>query len=236
MMRFLKALRKSNLFKAGFWCRPRIVFVVLAFGAIAGLVFYGRHFLFDHEKLAGVLQLMPCCVVGLFLGLYIVLTIFGIPGTVLTTAGGIIFGLSWGTFWSVLGATLGALGAFLAARYLLRDWALSKFHRHHVLKRIRAAVHRNPLTLVLAMRFAPITPFNLINFLFGLTPIHWVPYTLGTFIGIIPGTILYTWLGVSGKTAFSGGDRLPFIFALTILCLLSVIPPLFLEKCRSTRP
>ncbi|AFY40455.1 SNARE associated Golgi-related protein [[Leptolyngbya] sp. PCC 7376] len=232
-MRFLKGLQKFNLFqKTNPRQKRRLILTIFALGAIACFGFQVRHILFDHENLAGILQILPCCVVPLFLGLYIVLTIFGIPGTVLTTAGGILFGLSWGTFWSVVGATLGALGAFWAARYILQDWAGKRFRDHRLLKKIRTSVSKKPLAIVLALRFAPITPFNLLNFLFGLTPIHWVPYTLGTFIGIIPGTILYTWLGVSGKTALSGGDRLPLIMALTALCLLSLIPPVLMNKYR----
>ena len=145
----------------------------------------------------------------------------------------VLFGLSWGTFWSVLGATVGALGAFLAARYLLQDWAVERFGKHPLLKRIDGAIARKPLGIVLTLRFAPITPFNLINYLFGLTPIHWFPYTLGTFVGIIPGTLLYTWLGVTGKDAFSGGDRLPFMIALAFLCILSILPPLLMKNDKS---
>ena len=227
MEQFLKALRKSKLQKS-----QKIWISIIAGVAIACLLLQVRHILFDHENLIGLLEGLPCCIAGLFLGLYITLTVVGIPGTVLTTAGGILFGLSWGTFWSVLGATLGALGAFWAARYICRDWATKKFRENTLLKRIHKATRQNPLTLVLALRFAPITPFNLLNFLFGLTPIHWLPYTLGTFIGIIPGTILYTWIGVSGKNALSGGDRLPFFFALTALCVLSILPPILMKKYR----
>ena len=232
-MQFPKGLRKFSFNHLSAQQKSRFVLAVFSVGAIAYGVFMIRHWLFDHEHLADVLQLLPCCVVPLFVGIYIVLTIFGIPGTVLTTASGLLFGLSWGTFWSVLGATLGALGAFWAARYVCRDWATKKFRENTLLKRIHTAARQNPLTLVLALRFAPITPFNLLNFLFGLTPIHWLPYTLGTFIGIIPGTILYTWIGVSGKNALSGGDRLPFFFALTALCILSVLPPILMKKYRS---
>lgn len=162
--------------------------------------------------------------VCLFVLIYMLATVLGVPGTVLTIVGSVVFGLVWGTFWSVVGATLGAIGAFGVARYLLRNWALRRFGHHKVLARFNQAVMHKPLAFVLAVRFAPICPFNLVNFLFGLTPINWVDYAIGTFFGIIPGTLAYAWLGVTGKEALQGGDRLPFFVALALLSLLSILP------------
>ncbi|MBR8828892.1 MAG: TVP38/TMEM64 family protein [Gomphosphaeria aponina SAG 52.96 = DSM 107014] len=159
-----------------------------------------------------------------FIGLYTLLTVMGVPGTILTVAGGVIFGLVWGTFWSVVGATLGAMGAFWTARYLCHDWVESRWGKHQALVKLCQAVKEKPLLFVLAVRFAPISPFNVVNFLFGLTPIHWGIYSLGTLMGIIPGTLVYTWLGVSGNEAWQGGDRFPFFLALAFLALLCAIP------------
>ncbi|MEC4894222.1 MAG: TVP38/TMEM64 family protein [Oscillatoria sp. PMC 1050.18] len=169
----------------------------------------------------------------LFLFLFVFLTALGIPGTVLAIAGGVVFGLFWGTIWSVVGATLGAIAAFWLARYLLHDWIKSRFSHHPALQKFEQAIQNQPFTFTLIIRFAPITPFNVVNFLFGLTSIHWFPYSLATLIGIIPGTLLYTWLGVSGMEALSGESRLSFFLALTFLILLSLIP-LFAKK-NSTR-
>ena len=164
------------------------------------------------------------CVTLTFIGIYILLTVIGIPGTILTVVGGLVFGVWWGTLWSAIGATLGALGAFWAARYLLRDYIKNKFSQHKGLKILNQAVIDKPITFVLAIRFAPISPFNVVNFLFGLTPLHWVTYTMATFIGIIPGTLAYTWLGTSGKSALAGEDPIPFFCAVGLLSLLSIIP------------
>ena len=177
------------------------------------------------------LQQYSCCAVIGFLLIYIILTVVGIPATILTIAGGAVFGLSWGTFWSVIGATWGAIGAFFLARYLCHDLIATKLEKYPILARFQAAVTQQPLNFILVVRLAPIAPFNLINFLFGLTPIHWVPYSLGTFIGIIPGTLVYAWLGVTGEEALRGGDRLPFFFALLLLSLLCCLP-FFLKKKR----
>ncbi len=172
------------------------------------------HYLQEHE----------CCIRIPFIIVYIILTVIGIPGTILTVSGGVVFGLWWGTVWSVIGATLGALGAFFTARYLLRNYIKRKFRRNKILAKCQQAVASRPFAYVFAVRFAPISPFNVVNFLFGITPIHWFPYTVATFFGIIPGTLAYTWLGTSGIEALEGGDRLSLFLALGFLTLLSLIP------------
>lgn len=207
------------------WCRkPKLWIAILLFiGAF--LVTVGPlNVVFDQEFILKKMEAYQCCAIALFISLYTILTVIGIPGTVLSIAGGLAFGLFWGTIWSVLGATLGALGAFWAARYLLRDLAETKFGNYHLLGYLKKAVTENPLRFVLTLRFIPITPFNLINFLFGLTPIHWLPYSFGTLVGIIPGTFAYTWVGVSGMEALQGEDRASFFLALTCLAFLSAIP------------
>ncbi|HBE19547.1 MAG TPA: TVP38/TMEM64 family protein [Cyanobacteria bacterium UBA11149] len=177
-----------------------------------------------------ILQQWGNAAVCLFILIYTIATVLGIPGTILTIAGGAVFGLIWGTLWSVVGATLGAVGAFWAARYLLRDWAKRQFGDHKALVSFNQAVTDKPVAFVLAVRFAPISPFNIVNFLFGLTPIEAYHYTIGTFFGIIPGTIAYTWLGVTGDAAWRGGDSLPFFIALCFLGLLSLLPILVRNK------
>jgi len=200
--------------------------VWLAMAMALGLLLLGltplRH-VFDRSILAQWLcDLGHWAFVG-FIIAYTVLTAIGIPGTLLTIAGGAVFGLAWGTLVSLVGATLGAMGAFWVARYLLRHRFQRWCDRSQILERFDRAVRRYPWTFVFVVRFAPISPFNLTNFLFGLTSVHWVPYSLGTLFGIVPGTLAYTWLGVTGQTALSGGDRLPFLLALGALVLLSLI-------------
>ncbi|NEP10103.1 MAG: TVP38/TMEM64 family protein [Symploca sp. SIO2C1] len=186
--------------------------------------------LFDHALLVSLLGRLGHSAICLFILVYTIATVLGVPGTILTIAGGAVFGLFWGTLWSVVGATLGAIGAFWLARYLLRDWAKGRFKRHKALVSFNQAVLHKPLAFVLAVRFAPISPFNVVNFLFGLTPIDLRNYATGTFFGIIPGTLAYTWLGVTGEKALQGGDRLPFFLALGMLTLLSLLPVCLKKK------
>jgi len=224
-----KPPRKLNLL-ASWLKRPRFWLAIALVACFVSCTLGPCQLIFNQEFWVARLQQWGPWSACIFICIYALLTVIGIPGTVLTVASGIAFGLTWGTLWSVVGATLGAVGAFLLARYLLHDWAERRFRRHNSLNRFTQAVKRMPLQFVLAVRFAPISPFNIVNFLFGLTPINLRTYALGTFVGIIPGTLAYTWLGVAGRDALMGGDRAPLLLALSFLTLLSVLPILAKKK------
>jgi uncharacterized membrane protein YdjX (TVP38/TMEM64 family) len=130
----------------------------------------------------------------LFIGLYILATLLWIPATLLTLAAGLIYGLLWGTVWVWIGATLGACAAFALARGLLRQHLLQRFASDERLQRLDAAVGESGWRLVLLTRLSPLFPFVLLNYLFGLTAVRWRDYLLG-FLGMLPGTVLYVYLG-----------------------------------------
>lgn len=77
------------------------------------------------------------------------------------------------------------------------------------------------IALVSAMA---ISLFSIVNFLFGLTPIALKPYTVGTFLGIIPGTLAYSWVGATGQQSLHGENMTGFLWALALLVILSLIP------------
>ncbi len=165
----------------------------------------------------------------LFVLVFTIAISLGFPGNVMAIAGGALFGLFWGTMWSLLGSTLGAIGAFWLARYFLHRPIEQRFGQHPMLRRLNRAIATYPFSIVLAVRFTPLSPFSLVNFLFGLTPISLKTYALGTLVGLIPLTLTYSWLGVTGQQLLQGGDRWPFFLALGMLTLLSVLP-IFMKK------
>ncbi|MEM1427648.1 MAG: VTT domain-containing protein, partial [Cyanobacteria bacterium P01_H01_bin.130] len=115
---------------------------------------------FNHDGVVCWLQqLGPWSVFG-FVGAHILATVLGIPGTVLVLAGGIFFGVPYGTLWSVVGATLGAIAAFALARTLLRDRIMDRWGHSSRLQSLNQRLERSPLSVVLAIRFAPVSPFN----------------------------------------------------------------------------
>ena len=183
--------------------------------------------MFDRDTLINFFSMAnrnPVRSVLFFVFAHVIANAVGIPGTVLVVVGGAVYGLWWGTVWSVIGATLGAIAAFWLARYLLRDWFQQRFSHRPMFKKLNETLCTNGLSCVLLIRFSPISPFNVVNFAFGLTPVQVRFYALGTLIGIVPGTLVYTWLGVTGIEALSGGSLIPLASCLTLLMLLSALP------------
>ncbi|MGD1905620.1 MAG: TVP38/TMEM64 family protein [Leptolyngbyaceae cyanobacterium] len=180
--------------------------------------------LFDPPALIATFDRLGPWKVPVFLAIHILATVFGVPGTVLVLIGGGLFGLWWGSLWSLIGATVGAIAAFAVARYLLQDWFRRRFGRHKYLNRLDQLMDTHSLNCVLAVRFAPLSPFNLVNFLFGLTSVPLSAYALGTLIGIAPGTVAYTWVGLASLEAIEGKGLWHLTWALGCLALLSLAP------------
>ena len=159
-----------------------------------------------------------------FIAVYAIATILAVPGTILTLSGGALFGTVFGTLWTVIGATLGAIGAFLIARFVAGDWARQQFEKGDRLRQLQQGIKQNSFWFVLSIRLSPIFPFIAVNYLLGLTPIGLSAYALATLIGIIPGTFAYAWLGYGGLEAATGGAPLPLLGGLGMLALLSLLP------------
>ena len=218
----------SSVFRKGyFW-----LLVLLALT----LVVFSRHLalLFNPQALLTALCNLGPWTVPVFLTAHIFATMVGIPGTFLVLVGGAKFGLWWGSLWSLIGATVGAIAAFWVARYLLHDWFRNRFAKHPVYRNLDKVMDTHSFNCVLAVRFAPLSPFNLVNFLFGLTSVPVGAYSVGTLVGIAPGTVAYTWIGLAGLDAIRGQGLWPLTLALGFLGLLSVVP-IYLRKQQSSR-
>lgn len=125
--------------------------------------------------------------------LYAVGPSFLVPGAVMTIAGGLAFGALWGSLWSLAGANLGALLAFAAGRFLGRSFVESIIgNRFQPLMR---SLMRNGFFVILYLRLVPVIPYNALNLLAGASPINFRDYIWATLLGMIPGTILFAFLG-----------------------------------------
>lgn len=143
-----------------------------------------------------------------FIGLYIVASVLMLPGSILTLGAGAVFGLSQGFVAVLAGATLGATCAFLAGRYLARDWVAKKIAGSPRFRAVDEAVGREGWKIVLLTRLSPIFPFNVLNYSYGLTRIRLRHYFLASMAGMMPGTLLYTYLGsLAGDLAALGTGR-----------------------------
>ncbi|MDG2615477.1 TVP38/TMEM64 family protein [Thermoleptolyngbya sichuanensis XZ-Cy5] len=144
-----------------------------------------------------------------FVAIYIVATVAFLPGSILTLGAGVVFGVVLGSVYVLIGATLGAIAAFLVGRYLARGWISQKIAGSQKFAAIDGAVAREGFKIVLLTRLSPVFPFNLLNYAFGVTGVSLRDYALGS-IGMIPGTIMYVYLGsLAGDLARIGSEGQP---------------------------
>jgi len=129
-----------------------------------------------------------------FIVIYNLATVFFIPGSLLTLGGGALFGLFWGSIYVFVGATIGAILAFLIGRYISRDWVAKKIASSPKFKVLEEAVAKQGLKIVFLTRLSPLFPFNLLNYAFGVTQVSLKDYILGS-VGMIPGTLMYVYIG-----------------------------------------
>ena len=173
--------------------------------------------------------------VVLFVSVYILQTAFSLPGgAILTLAGGFLFGSLLGTVFVNIGATSGATLAFLAARYLLRDWVENKFGDR--LGTIQAGFAQNAFSYLMTLRLIPAFPFFLVNLVSGLTRVNLGTYVTATAIGIIPGSFVYAYAGRQLGTINSLGEIAspPVLLAFTLLGLLALLPTIY-RKLRGNK-
>ncbi len=131
---------------------------------------------------------------------YVPAAVFFVPGSLLTLGAGFAFGVLAGTVAVWLGATAGAAAAFLAGRTLARDFIAAKVASNPKFTAIDRAVGRDGFKIVLLTRLSPVFPFNLLNYAFGLTKVSFKDYILASWIGMLPGTLMYVYLGSAAKS------------------------------------
>jgi uncharacterized membrane protein YdjX (TVP38/TMEM64 family) len=167
-----------------------------------------------------------------FMLAYAVGTVFFFPGSVLTLAGGVLFGPILGTFLNLTSATVGAALAFLVARYLASEWVEEKAAGR--LKQVKTGVESEGWRFVAFVRLVPLFPFNILNYALGLTRIKFSHYVLATYVCMLPGALAYTYLGYVGREALTGGEALieKGLLALALLASVAFLPRL-IKRFRS---
>lgn len=149
---------------------------------------------------------------GIFVLLYIGACVFLVPGSVLSLGAGAIYGLARGFALVSVASTLGATAAFLVGRYVARGWVAKKVEGNAKFKAIDDAVAGEGWKIVGLTRLSPVFPFNLLNYAYGLTRVSLRDYVLASWIGMMPGTVLFVYIGsLAGNiatidTAAAGGD------------------------------
>jgi uncharacterized membrane protein YdjX (TVP38/TMEM64 family) len=131
-----------------------------------------------------------------------------VPASVLTLGAGFVFGVAKGTVIVSLGSTAGAAAAFIVARTAGHDWVVGRLARYPAVDAIGRAVESEAFKVVLLTRLSPLFPFNLLNYAFGLSSVPLKTYLLASWIGMLPGTLMYIYLGSAAQSvaALLSGD------------------------------
>lgn len=216
---------------------PQILLVVAAV-VFAVVVVLGRGWLPSFERLAahqaalqGLVEAHPVAASLAYLGLYAALVAASVPGgTVMSVAGGALFGTLLGTALAVLGATGGAAVLFALVRHLLGGWAARRAGT--LLDRIRPALERDGFNALLAFRLLPVLPFWLVNLAAPLAGMRLGPFVLATALGIAPATAVFVSIGAGVGGALATGQepglatvlRPAVLLPLVGLALLALAP------------
>ncbi|WP_428099019.1 TVP38/TMEM64 family protein [Candidatus Rariloculus sp.] len=156
---------------------------------------------------------------AVYVGAYIVATVLLIPGSVITLVAGFVFGLPLGVALVSVGSVLGASSAFLTGRFFARDWVERRIERLPRFSALDSATRHQGFTIVLLARLSPLFPFNLLNYALGVTAVRFRDYFFASWIGMLPGTVLYVYFGTVAQdlAALSGGQFDGGWFSLALL-------------------
>ncbi len=212
--------RRTALIKAALL----LLFIV---AAVVTVRLTGIRELLTVEKLGALLAAAGIWAPLAFILFYAMGVCLFIPGTLLTTLGAAIFGPYWGFLYVWVAAMLGAAGAFLIGRYLGREFAASLIGDR--LKKYDDAIERNGFATVLYLRLVYF-PFTPMNFGMGLTRVHFKDYLWGTGLGILVGTVIFTFFVGTVKEVWVGGQWGQLLSWKIFLSLALFIFSLFIPK------
>lgn len=163
----------------------------------------------------------------IFVLLYIATAVLLLPAVVLTLGAGAVFGVAKGWVIVSVAATLAATAAFLVGRYVARGWVARRIEGNPTFAAIDEAVGREGWKIVGLTRLSPAFPFNLLNYAYGVTRVSLRDYVLASWIGMMPGTLMYVYLGsLAGDLATVGAGRsvrTPAEWALYVVGLLATV-------------
>jgi len=199
----------------------RFLPLIILAAAIAGFFALGldKYLTFDalrenRATLAAFVAEQGVIAVALYIAIYAASVALSVPGaSILTIAGGLLFGQWFGSVYAVFGATLGAIGVFLIAKTALGD-ALRR-RAGPSMRKMEAGFQENALSYLLVLRLIPLFPFFLVNIVPAFLGVKLRTYAIGTFIGIIPGSFVYATVGAGLGSIFDQNDEFTVTGILT---------------------
>ena len=200
--------------------------VVIAIVAVAGAILFRDQLSFDAlaENREALLAFRdanyPVTVLGFCLA-YIAIVAFSLPGAAIATlTGGFLFGLFPGVIYNAGSATVGATGIFLAAKHGFGDRLAARMDGSTgAVRKLRDGIREDETSYLFVMRLIPVVPFFVANLVPALMGVSLRKYLVTTFLGILPGSLVYTWVGAGLGEVFARGETpdLGIIFAPHIL-------------------
>ena len=128
-----------------------------------------------------------------------VAAILFVPGSIIAMVAGYLYGLRWGIPLALAGLSVGAAGAFFVGRLLVRDWVSARLEARPRLRALDRAVNERSFAIIALTRLSLIVPYNLLNYVFGVTGAGAASYVTATTLGMIPATALWTYVGTLAK-------------------------------------
>ncbi len=167
-----------------------------------------------------------------YIGLYVLSTIFFLPGLPVTMLSGLAFGPLWGVVYASIGSVIGISCAFLIARYLARGMVERWVDRNAQFQRIDEGVRRQGWRMLMITRLLPIFPFNLQNYAYGLTKIKFVTFFFVSWVCMLPGTAAYVQLGAAVNVGEGNIKKTLLYLAGAAVCivLVSLIPSIIRKR------
>jgi uncharacterized membrane protein YdjX (TVP38/TMEM64 family) len=211
----------------------RLVILAFIVAAIVAVRMTGATRYLDQEALRQLIAEYGMLAPFIYMLIYAVAPSLLLPGLPITIAGGILFGPFWGVVYTITSATLGACIAFLISRYVARDWVEGKL-RSPRWRRLDEGVEKHGWKVVAFTRLIPLFPFNLLNYAFGLTKIGFWPYTVATFICMLPACIAFIVFSSSLLDLIRGKVSTTFIVGIALVVVVSLIP-LFYRRYKNKK-
>ena len=208
------------------WRRRLLALLLIA----AGVVVARRMDLFEWFAVANIERIdawfdaLGWWAPAVYVLLWIAASVLFLPGLAITIAGGLVFGAVWGTVWTTVGANLGAVAAFLIGRHAARGMVAGMLHRNPSLRKIDQGFRRQGWRMLMITRLVPIFPFNVQNYVYGLTDIPLRTYVLVTLPCMLPATIAYSFAAGSVRTGDFGKTLWYLGIAAVFFVLLSLTP------------
>ncbi|MEQ9639489.1 MAG: TVP38/TMEM64 family protein [Alphaproteobacteria bacterium] len=217
------------------WPLALLVAGFVAFKVTGASDYVGLDALREHrETLVGYVAEQALLAGLIYVGLYAVVTAFSLPvASLISIVGGFLFGTLLGGFFTVVGATIGATVLFLAAKTALGDPLREKAGA--ALQRMEAGFRENAFSYLLVLRLVPLFPFFVVNLVPAFLGVSLRTYVVATFIGIIPGSLVYCQVGTGLGSVLDSGEELSLanivtvdiVLALCGLAALAMVPVVY---------